>query len=225
MKRVFDIAGSLIGLIMLTPLFLVVAIIILSTSKGGIFFRGTRVGQNGKPFRIFKFRSMVKDAEKIGKFNVGDNDDRVTSIGHFLRNTKIDELPQIINVLIGNMSFVGPRPEVQFYVDLYNEDEKQILNSKPGITDWASIAHFDQFEIFTKATDPDEAYLNHIRPLKIKLQLYYIKNKSFLSDIKILYWTIYKVLSRTQRLPNEITSLIVAYEKEMKDANKIETVE
>ena len=197
-KRLFDIVCSLIGLIILSPLFLILAIIIVATSPGGVFFRGVRVGQFGKPFRIFKFRSMVKDAEGKGKWNVGDNDDRITLIGHFLRNTKIDELPQLINVLIGDMSLVGPRPELQVYVDMYTEKEKPILDLKPGITDWASITNFDQFEVFTKAKDPDEAYLEYIRPLKLQLQLYYREHNSFLNDIKIIFWTIYKVISRTE---------------------------
>ena len=210
-KRIFDIVCSLIGLIILSPLFLILAVIIAATSPGGVFFRGVRVGQYGKPFRIFKFRSMVKDAEGKGKWNVGDNDDRITLIGHFLRNTKIDELPQLINVLIGDMSLVGPRPELQVYVDMYTEKEKPILNLKPGITDWASITNFDQFEVFTKAKDPDEAYLEYIRPLKLQLQLYYREHNSFLNDIKIIFWTIYKVISRTEKLPADIAHIVEAY--------------
>lgn len=212
MKRLFDIIVSLVGLIILSPVFIIMAAIIACTSPGGVFFRGVRVGQHGKPFRIFKFRSMVKDAEGKGKWNVGDNDDRITPIGHFLRNTKIDELPQLINVLIGDMSFVGPRPELQYYVDMYTEKEKKILDLKPGITDWASITNFDQFEVFTKAKDPDEAYLKYIRPLKLELQMYYRNNNSLLSDIKIIFWTIYKIISRSEKLPEEITPLVSAYE-------------
>lgn len=168
---------------------------------------------------------MVKDAEGKGKWNVGDKDDRITPIGHFLRNTKVDELPQLINVLIGNMSFVGPRPELQFYVDMYTEKEKRILDSKPGITDWASITNFDQYESFTKATDPDEVYLKYIRPLKLQLQLYYRDNNSFFNDIKIIFWTIYKVISRSKKLPKEVAFIVEAYklkqvEIEMAEANK-----
>jgi lipopolysaccharide/colanic/teichoic acid biosynthesis glycosyltransferase len=210
-KRIFDIVCSLTGLIILSPFFLILSVIIAATSPGGVFFRGVRVGQYGKPFRIFKFRSMVKDAEGKGKWNVGDNDDRITPIGHFLRNTKIDELPQLINVLIGDMSLVGPRPELQVYVDMYTEKEKPILDLKPGITDWASITNFDQFEVFTKAKDPDEAYLEYIRPLKLKLQMYYRVHNSFLNDIKIIFWTIYKVISRTEKLPADIAHIVEAY--------------
>lgn len=211
LKRLFDIIFSSLGLMVLSPLFIVIAVIILVTSPGGVFFRGVRVGQHGNHFKIFKFRSMVKDAEGKGKWNVGDKDDRITPIGRFLRNTKIDELPQLINVLIGNMSFVGPRPELQYYVDMYTKEEERILESKPGITDWASITNFDQFELFTKAVDPDEVYLKFIRPLKLQLQLYYRDNNSFLSDIKIIIWTTYKVISRTHKLPSEIAHIVEAY--------------
>lgn len=208
MKRLFDVVCSLIGLIILSPLFLVLSIVIAITSPGGVFFRGVRVGQYGKPFRIFKFRSMIKDAEGKGKWNVGDNDDRITPIGHFLRNTKIDELPQLINVLIGDMSLVGPRPELQVYIDMYTEREMPILDLKPGITDWASITNFDQFEVFTKAEDSDEAYLKYIRPLKLDLQLYYREHNSFFNDIKIIFWTLYKVISRTEKLPKDIVHIV-----------------
>ena len=220
LKRLFDIVCGLIGLIILSPLFLVLAITITVTSPGGVFFRGIRVGQYGKPFKIFKFRSMVKDAEGKGKWNVGDNDNRITPIGHFLRNTKIDELPQLINVLIGNMSLVGPRPELQVYVDMYTEKEKPILDLKPGITDWASITNFDQFEVFTKAEDPDEAYLKHIRPLKLQLQLYYREHNSFFSDIKIIFWTIYKVIARPEKLPKDIEYIVSPYKVKDEHINK-----
>lgn len=213
LKRLFDVVCSLIGLIILSPLFFVLSIVITITSPGGVFFRGVRVGQHGKPFRIFKFRSMIKDAEGKGKWNVGDNDDRITPIGHFLRNTKIDELPQLINVLIGDMSLVGPRPELQVYIDMYTEREMPILDLKPGITDWASITNFDQFEIFTKAEDSDEAYLKYIRPLKLELQLYYREHNSFFNDIKIIFWTLYKVISRSEKLPKDIEHIVSSHTK------------
>ena len=146
MKRLFDIVVSGIGLILLSWLFLIIAICIVIDSRGGVFFRGPRVGQHGKTFRIFKFRSMKPDSEGKGKWNVGDDDDRITVIGHFLRKSKLDEIPQLINVFLGDMSFVGPRPELQVYVDMYTDEEKPILDLKPGITDYASMANFDQFE-------------------------------------------------------------------------------
>lgn len=158
---------------------------------------------------------MVKDAEGNGKWNVGNNDERITPIGRFLRITKIDELPQLINVLKGDMSLVGPRPELQIYVDMYTEEEKKILDLKPGITDWASLANFDQYRIFTRAKDPDEAYLKYIRPLKLKLQLYYRYNNSMLIDLKIILWTIYKVIFRSKRLPKEIEAIVAEYREKV----------
>ena len=213
MKRLFDFLVSLIGLIALFPVFLVLAIVICVDSKGGVFFRGKRVGLNGQEFRIFKFRSMIPDCEGKGKWNVGDTDDRITKVGHFLRKTKLDELPQLINVLKGDMSFVGPRPELRYYTDMYTEEEKAILDLKPGITDWASMTNFEQFKGFTEAEDPDEFYLNEVRPLKLKLQLYYRYNNSFLSDIKCILWTVYKVVTHSQKLPKDIEIIIDEYRK------------
>jgi len=214
-KRLLDIVISFLSLVILFPLFVVIAALVMVTSPGGVFFRGVRVGQYGKPFRIYKFRSMVKDAEGNGKWNVGNNDERITPIGRFLRITKIDELPQLINVLKGDMSLVGPRPELQIYVDMYTEEEKKILDLKPGITDWASLANFDQYRIFTRAKDPDEAYLKYIRPLKLKLQLYYRYNNSMLIDLKIILWTIYKVIFRSKRLPKEIEAIVAEYREKV----------
>lgn len=213
MKRLFDIVVSGIGLILLSWLFLILAICIVIDSRGGVFFRGPRVGQHGKTFRIFKFRSMKPDSEGKGKWNVGDDDDRITVIGHFLRKSKLDEIPQLINVFLGDMSFVGPRPELKVYVDMYTEEEKPILDLKPGITDYASMANFDQFETFTKAKDADEAYLKYIRPLKLKLQLYYRYHHSFFGDIRLIFWTVYKVLTRTQKVPKEIVSIVEEHKK------------
>jgi len=221
MKRLFDIVCSGIGLIFLSPLFLIISIIILCDSKGKVFFRGHRVGQYGKTFRIFKFRSMIPDCEGKGKWNVGDNDPRITRIGHFLRKSKLDELPQLINVFIGDMSFVGPRPELQIYVDMYTDDEKEILNIKPGITDWASITNFDQFKDFTQADDPDTYYLKYVRPLKLKLQLYYYEHNSFFSDISCILWTIYKVVTRSEKLPKKIKSIFTDYQKQLKEESTL----
>lgn len=139
MKRLFDIVASFVGLVVLSPIMLILSLLIVIDSKGGVFFRGERVGQYGKTFRIFKFRSMIPDCEGKGKWNVGDKDSRITHMGHFLRKSKLDELPQLINVLKGDMSFVGYRPELRYYIDMYTEKEMPILDLKPGITDWASI--------------------------------------------------------------------------------------
>ena len=211
MKRAIDLVISAIGLICLSPLFMIIAIIILATSPGGVFFRGVRIGKNGKPFKIFKFRSMVINAEGNGKWNVGNTDDRVTPVGRVLRNTKIDEVPQLINVFMGDMSLVGPRPELPYYTEMYSEHERRILDSKPGITDWASIVNFDQYRCFTEADDPDDAYLKHIRPLKLELQLYYRNNHSLLTDMKIVYWTTIIILFRTKKIPKEIAPIVARY--------------
>lgn len=207
-KRLFDIVCSLIGLIVMSPVFLILAVLIVLDSKGGVFFRGIRAGQNGKPFRIFKFRSMCKDAEGKGNWNVGDNDTRITKIGSFLRKTKLDETAQLINVFIGDMSFVGPRPELPHYVDMYTEEEKKILKMKPGITDWASIANFDQYISFTNAENSDVAYLQQIRPLKLKLQLYYSEKNSFFVDLKVIVLTVCTVLFRKRCLPKDVQNIV-----------------
>lgn len=211
MKRLFDIVFSLLGLIIISPIFILLSLIIVLDSQGGIFFRGVRVGRYGKDFRIFKFRSMVKDAEGKGKWNVGDNDSRITRIGHFLRKSKLDELPQLINVLIGDMSFVGPRPELRYYVDMYTERERRILEMKPGITDWASVTHFKQFVSFTQSADPDKEYVEKIRPLKLELQLYYYEHRSFRMDIRIIIFTVSKMIYRNLELPKDIKEVITQF--------------
>ena len=208
MKKIFDFLVSTIALIIMFPIFIMISLLIIMTSKGGVFFRGERVGKNGKIFKIYKFRSMKKNSEGNGKWNIGDNDPRVTKIGAFLRKTKLDELPQLINVIRGEMSLVGPRPELKYYVDKYKNKEKAILDLRPGITDWASMVNIAQYEVFTKVEDPDLAYEKHIRPVKLKLQLYYRYNNSFFIDIQILVWTLFKVITRTKRLPKKIELIL-----------------
>lgn len=215
MKRVFDVTVSLLALTVLFPVMVILALLIVLDSPGGVFFRGVRVGQHGKDFKIYKFRSMRPDSEGKGKWNVGDNDDRITRMGHFLRNSKLDELPQLINVLKGDMSLVGPRPELRCYTDMYTEREKPILDLKPGITDWASITNFQQFKGFTEAADPDQYYLEVVRPVKLELQLYYRRSHSFANDIRCLCWTAYKVLTRSQKLPKEVREIVDRKKAEM----------
>ncbi len=221
-KRIFDIIFSFIGLVVLFPVFIVLSIIIVLDSPGGIFFRGERVGQYGKSFKIYKFRSMLKDCEGKGKWNVGDKDSRITKVGHFLRKSKLDELPQLINVLKGDMSFVGPRPELQYYVNMFTDREKIILSLKPGITDWASITNFEQFKGFTKAEDPDAYYLKYVRPLKLKLQMYYVKHHSLKDDFTCILWTVYKVVTRSRKLPERIQRIVDRYNKELEKAKSNE---
>jgi len=195
-KRLFDIVVSSIGLLILSPLFLLITLLIKLDSKGSVFYRGVRVGRFGKPFRIFKFRTMVVNPENLGGPSTADDDPRITKIGKFLRKYKLDELPQLVNVLKGEMSFVGPRPEVKQYVDMFTEEEKAILSVKPGITDWASLWNIDEASILAGSQDPEKTYMEKIRPIKLKLQLKYVKERSLYIDLKIIILTILSVVNR-----------------------------
>lgn len=192
LKRWFDITCSGLGLILLSPVFIAVAIVIRMDSPGPIFYRGERVGKNGKIFRIFKFRSMVWDAEKIGGPSTSEIDPRVTKVGRYIRKFKLDEFAQLINVWLGDMSLVGPRPEVKKYVDMYTDQERNILGVRPGITDFASLKFHNEGEIIANSgiEDPEEAYCRLIRPEKLNLQLKYIRERSFFLDVKILVLTV-----------------------------------
>ncbi len=194
-KRIFDIFFSFFGLLLLSPILLVVAVLIKLNSKGPVFFRQVRVGKNNNDFKIFKFRTMKLDSDKMGLLTVGDKDPRVTTIGYTLRKCKLDEFPQLINVLIGDMSFVGPRPEVRKYVNYYSQDDLEILNVKPGITDYASIKYRNEAEIIKQAEDPERVYIEDIMPEKIKLNKIYINNFSIITDIKIILKTFLSILS------------------------------
>ena len=195
-KRIFDILFSIVGLILFSPLLLTICILIKLEGGGPVFYRGVRVGKNGTLFRIYKFRSMVVNAEKIGGSSTADDDPRITKIGKFVRKYKLDELPQLINVLKGEMSFVGPRPEVQHYVNMFTKEEKSILTVSPGITDWASLWNSDEGAILAGSPDPERTYMEEIRPEKIRLQLKYVKERSFFTDISIILQTISKVIKR-----------------------------
>ena len=194
MKRLFDIFFSFIGLIILFPFFIIIALFIIIDSRGGIFYKQVRVGLGGKDFKLYKFRSMKINSDKGSLLTVGGRDSRITKIGYFIRRYKIDELPQLINVFLGTMSLVGPRPEVRKYVDLYNEEQKLVLSVKPGITDFASIEFCNENEILGKAENPELIYIDEIMPAKLKLNLKYIKEKSFAVDLKIIFKTITKVI-------------------------------
>jgi len=196
LKRLLDVVFSSIGLIVLTPLFLLIAILIKLEDKGPVFYRGERIGRGGVPFRMFKFRTMVVDADKIGGPSTSDNDPRITKIGKSIRKYKLDEAPQIINVLKGEMSFVGPRPEVPFYVNMFTDEEKSILTVKPGMTDWASIWDSDEGALLAGSPDPEKTYMEKIRPQKIKLQLEYVKTHSFGIDLKIILKTLKTIIFR-----------------------------
>ncbi len=204
MKRLFDIVCSATGLFLLSPLLCTIAFLIWAEDRGPVFYRGVRVGLDGKLFRIFKFRSMVVDAEKIGASSTSAGDPRITSIGLLLRKYKLDELPQLLNVLVGQMSIVGPRPEVKRFTDMYTEEEKAILEVKPGITDWASIWNSDEGAVLAGAADPDQAYLELIRPTKIKLQLKYGRECSLATDLKIILLTLCAIVKPESQAVREI---------------------
>ena len=192
--RVFDFILSLVGLVVLAPIFIVLAIWIKIDSKGPVFYKQVRVGQNGIDFGLFKFRSMVVDADKKGLITVGGRDPRITRSGYFIRKYKLDELPQLINVLLGDMSLVGPRPEVRKYVELYTDEQQKVLSVKPGITDYASIEYMDENEILGKSNDPEKTYIEEIMPEKIKYNMKYIQNKNVSEYFKIIFLTLLKIV-------------------------------
>jgi lipopolysaccharide/colanic/teichoic acid biosynthesis glycosyltransferase len=194
LKRFFDVVMSMLGLVILSPVLALIAWRIRHEDGGPIFYRGVRVGKYGSPFRIFKFRSMVVNAEKLGASSTSDDDTRVTRTGNLIRKYKLDELPQLINVLIGDMSMVGPRPEVKKFTDLYTEEESVLLTFRPGITDWASLWNSDEGALLKGSLDPDKDYLEKIRPEKIRLQLKYVRGQSFWKDITIIFLTLKKIL-------------------------------
>ncbi|MFI5203090.1 MAG: sugar transferase [Flavobacteriales bacterium] len=194
MKRAFDIIMSFLGLVILSPFFIIFSLLVLFSGKGGIFFSQTRVGQYGKDFLLYKFRSMRPNAEKSGQLTIGSRDPRVTRTGYFLRRTKMDELPQLFNVLMGDMSFVGPRPEVRKYVDLYTKEQQKVLLVRPGITDKASLEYFEESDLLAASNDPEATYIKDIMPKKLSINLKYLENKGLLSDMGIILRTLGRVL-------------------------------
>jgi lipopolysaccharide/colanic/teichoic acid biosynthesis glycosyltransferase len=202
-KRAFDVVLSLVGLILVSPVILVIAIFVKLTSPGPVMYKGVRVGRYGKPFRILKFRSMVVDAEKRGGSATAGDDPRLTSTGRFLRSYKLDELPQLWNVFVGDMSFVGPRPEVQKYVDRYSEKERAVLALRPGITDWASIWNSNEAAVLEGSSDPEKAYEELILPTKLALQQKYLQEHTCFTDVRILFHTFAKLLDE-KHVPNDL---------------------
>jgi len=198
-KRLFDIAISFLGLILLFPLMLFICLFIRKEDKGPILYRGIRVGEDGKLFNIYKFRTMVVDADKKGGPSTSDDDPRITKIGKVLRKYKLDEIPQLINVLKGEMSIVGPRPEVPQEVATYSDEEKRILLVKPGMTDYASILFNNEGEILKGSSDPHQTYREKIRPEKLRLALQYVDNNSFLVDLNIIIKTV-AIIIRTRAI-------------------------
>ena len=193
LKRTFDILFSSIGLLMLLPVFLVMAVWIKADSEGPVFYRQVRVGMHGKLFRIFKFRSMRLGSDKASQITIGERDSRITRSGIIIRKYKLDELPQLINVFTGDMSFVGPRPEVPKYVDLYTEAQRHVLDVRPGITDMASIKYINENELLGKANNPEDYYIHTIMPDKLSINLEYVNNNSFMDDVTIIFKTLSKI--------------------------------
>lgn len=196
MKRVFDIFFSFFAILFLLPLFLVIALFIVFDSKGGVFYKQQRVGRGNKDFGLFKFRTMKVDAHKQGLLTVGGRDSRITKVGFFLRKYKLDELPQFINIFNGEMSFVGPRPEVRKYVEMYNPQQLKVLDVQPGLTDYASIEYMDENDLLSQSADPEKIYIDEIMPAKLELNLKYIEDESFITDMKIIFRTLGKIVSR-----------------------------
>ncbi|MCI7430323.1 MAG: sugar transferase [Bacteroidales bacterium] len=195
MKRLFDVVASGVGLLLLSPLFLLVAIWIKLDSPGPVFYRQVRVGRYNRDFRIFKFRSMRVGADKGSLVTIGGRDPRVTRSGYFIRKFKVDELPQLINVFIGDMSLVGPRPEVRHYVDYWTKEQLHVLDVRPGITDPASIKFRNENELLEKAEDPEKYYIEVIMQEKLRLYLEYVENHSFWYDIKLIFQTFAAIIA------------------------------
>lgn len=194
MKRLFDCVVAALILLCFLPFGIVIALLIALESRGGVFYRQERIGQYGKPFRLWKFRTMHRNADRLGKLTVGMRDPRITRVGAFIRKAKIDEFPQFLNVLAGQMSIVGPRPEVKEYVDLYTEEQRRVLDVKPGITDYASLEYFRENELLGQSGDPRRTYIEEIMPAKIALNQKYLDNPSVGHDIRIMWKTFVRMM-------------------------------
>lgn len=194
MKRLFDIFFSSIGIIFLLPFFIIISILILLDSKGGIIYKQERVGKGDVIFKVLKFRTMRPDSFSKGALTVGSRDPRITNVGYYLRKYKLDELPQLFNVLFGEMSFVGPRPEVKKYTDLYTPEQKKVLSVKPGITDYASIKYRNENDLLAASKNPEKLYIEEIMPKKLELNMKYINDNNIFKDIKIIIDTFYTIV-------------------------------
>jgi len=196
-KRIFDILFSVSVLLLLFPILLIIGVLIILESRGGMFFSQKRIGKNEQAFQILKFRTMFLDAEKKGQITVGDRDPRITRVGFSLRKYKLDELPQFWNVLIGEMSIVGPRPEVPYYVNFYDKNQRQVFKVKPGITDYASLKYFDENVLLGKSENPEQTYIQEIMPQKLALNLEYVNHRNFSKDLKIVGKTALKIFQKS----------------------------
>lgn len=196
MKRLFDIVASGLGLVALSPLFLVLAVWIKADSRGPVFYRQTRVGRHNRDFRLFKFRSMRPDSDKLGLITVGGRDPRVTRSGYYIRKYKLDEFPQLINVFVGDMSLVGPRPEVRRYVDMYTPEQMRVLDVRPGITSLASIRYRNENDILAATSDPERAYIEQVMPDKLAIDLEYVERASLATDIVLIFRTFKEIITK-----------------------------
>ena len=194
LKRIFDIISSLVVLTIGLPFFILIAFLIVIDSKGGIFFIQQRVGKDNRNFGLFKFRTMRPGSEKAGQITVGGKDPRITKIGYLLRKFKLDEFPQLLNVILGDMSIIGPRPEVRRYVDMYSKEQLKVLSVRPGLSDFASIEYINENELLGKSDNPEKTYIEEIMPAKLQLNRKYIEQKTFGTDIKLIFKTIRKIL-------------------------------
>jgi len=194
LKRIFDIISSLVVLTIGLPFFILIAFLIVIDSKGGIFFIQQRVGKDNRNFGLFKFRTMRPGSEKAGQITVGGKDPRITKIGYLLRKFKLDEFPQLLNVIKGDMSIIGPRPEVRRYVDMYSKEQLKVLSVRPGLSDFASIEYINENELLGKSDNPEKTYIEEIMPAKLQLNRKYIEQKTFGTDIKLIFKTIRKIL-------------------------------
>lgn len=194
-KRIFDLLWTVLGMLFLWPFFLVIALLIMLDDRGPVFYRQERVGLHGRPFRMWKFRTMVTDADKVGKRLTVGRDPRITRVGYWLRKLKLDEFPQLFNVLAGEMSLVGPRPEVAEYVERYTEAQRRVLSVPPGITDPASIQYSNESELLAESADPEATYINEIMPEKIRINMEYVNEASVVSDFKVVLRTLLKIIS------------------------------
>ncbi|ASS47534.1 MAG: glycosyl transferase [Candidatus Fluviicola riflensis] len=195
MKRLFDCVVSFLILSCFLPFGILISLAIALESRGGVFYRQERIGQFGKPFRLWKFRTMRKNADQFGKLTVGMRDPRITRVGLFIRKVKLDEFPQFLNVLSGEMSIVGPRPEVQEYVAEYTAEQRRVLEVKPGITDYASLEYYNENELLGKSDDPRKTYIEEVMPAKIELNKKYIANPTIGHDLKIMWMTFLKIIN------------------------------
>jgi lipopolysaccharide/colanic/teichoic acid biosynthesis glycosyltransferase len=193
MKRLADIVGSMLALLILCPVLLIISLVVATSSPGGVFFSQIRVGKGGKNFKLLKFRTMAPDAEQSGQLTVGHRDPRITKVGVFLRKSKLDELPQILNILAGSMSFVGPRPEVPKYVGMYTSEQRRVLAVRPGLTDVASLEYYQESELLALADDPEQTYIREIMPQKLRLSLAYLEERRFGSDLVVFLRTLVRL--------------------------------